>query len=296
LVTPLEVIEVRTADGQTLFADVRTPERGARGVAVLAHAMFARRAEFEKPTGQGLAALLADRGYVTIAFDFRGHGESGPSAKEGADWSYDDLVRSDLPAVASSAKARFPDLPLMVLGHSLGGHVALASQGTGALEADALVLVAANVWMQQRERSLRSWIKKRAIAEVLGVLSRRRGFFPARTLRLGSDDEAPRYMQALTRMAREGRWTSDDGKDDYGALAERVRIPVATVTSEGDRLMCSPDCGERMIEETRGPRLCLRVAEGDDGSPAPGHMELVTSGLVRNVYRRVLAWLEGEIG
>jgi predicted alpha/beta hydrolase len=290
----VEVIEVRTADDQTLFADVRAPEREFRGVAVLAHAMFARRGEFDKPSGAGLADLLARAGYVTVAFDFRGHGDSGPSAKEGADWSYDDLVRSDLPTVASCARARYPGIPLFVLGHSLGGHVALASQGLGALEADALVLVAANVWMRQRERSMRAWMKKRAIAEALGVLSVRRGYFPARALRLGSDDEATRYMNALTRTARQGRWTSDDGKDDYGALTERVRVPVATVTSEGDRLMCSPDCGERMVAKTCGPRLCLRVSRGDDGSPPPGHMELVTSGRVRDVYRRVLAWLEEE--
>jgi predicted alpha/beta hydrolase len=293
---PLETIEVRTRDGQTLFADVREPASSKPvGVAVLAHAMFARRSEFEKPSGQGLAELFASAGYVTVAFDFRGHGDSGPHAQDGADWSYDDLVRSDLPAVAGCAKGRFPALPLVVVGHSLGGHVALASQGTGILEADALVLVAANVWLRRLELSRRLWLTKRAVAESLVLLSKKRGYFPARMLRIGSDDEAARYILALTRTTREGRWTSDDGREDYGELTSRIRVPVATITSQGDRLMCTPDCGERMVASASGPRLSLRVRKADDGSPPPGHMELVTSGQVRKVYRSALAWLSREM-
>jgi predicted alpha/beta hydrolase len=294
--TRLETIEVRTADGQTLFADVREPaEDKIVGVAVLAHAMFARRTEFERPAGNGLAELISEAGYVTIAFDFRGHGDSAPFAKDGADWSYDDLVRSDLPAVASCAKGRFPGVPLMVVGHSLGGHVALASQATGALGADALVLVAANVWMRQLEPSLRLWLAKRAVSESLVLLCRRSGYFPARRLRLGSDDEAARYMASLARTAREGRWTSDDGQVDYGALARDIKIPVVTITSEADRLMCSPDCGERMVAPLLGPKRNERVNRSDDGSGPPGHMGLVTSGQVRDVYRRVLSWLAVEL-
>jgi predicted alpha/beta hydrolase len=289
----IQTIEVRTADGQTLVADVREPEaERTKGVVILAHALFARRTEFERPRGDGLARLFARAGYVTVAFDFRGHGESGPGVRSGAGWSYDDLVRADLPAVTSCAKSRYPDLPVVVVGHSLGGHVALASQATGALSADALVLVAANVWMRHLEASTRTWVTKRAIAEALVVFSRRLGYLPARALRLGSDDEGASLLLSLVRTTRLGRWTSDDGRVDYGAAVGTIGVPVATVTSTGDRLLCTPACGERMVRAVRGPRLSERVTRCDDGAPAPGHMELVTSGRVRQVYRRVVVWLE----
>jgi len=292
----LEVIEVRASDGQTLFADVREPETEKRaGVAVLAHAMFARRKEFEEPEGRGLAALFAEAGYVTIAFDFRGHGDSVPRAEDGGASSYDDLVRSDLPAVASCAKGRFPDLPLVVVGHGLGGHVALASQATGALKAEALVLVATNVWMRHFESSRRTWLQKRGLAESLALLARRRGYFPARALGIGTDDASEETLGALLRAARRGRWESDDGRDDYARLTSTVRVPVATLTSLGDVFVCSPECGERMVATARGPRLSLRVTEQDDGAPPPGHMEIVTSGQVREVYRTLLGWLGREL-
>jgi predicted alpha/beta hydrolase len=291
-----QTIEIRTKDRQTLFADVREPAvEKAIGVAVLAHAMFARRTEFERPVGTGLAELIAGAGYVTVAFDFRGHGDSAPFAKDGADWSYDDLVQTDLPTVVACARGRFSEIPVVVVGHSLGGHVALASQGAGVLGADALVLIAANVWMRQLEPSMRTWLKKRAYLESLLLASRSRGYFPARSLRLGSDDEALRYVAALTRTSRLGRWTSDDGAFDYGALSSRIRVPIATITSDGDHLMCTPSSGERMVEGTQGQRLAQRVRRCDDGSPPPDHMALVTSGKVREVYRRVFSWLGREL-
>ncbi len=288
----VETIEVRTADGQTLFADVLEPDGDAPlGVAIFAHAMFARRTTFTRPTRGSLAELFAKAGYLTIAFDFRGHGDSEPTARGGASWSYDDLVRVDLPAVAACARARFGDLPLVVVGHSLGGNVALAAQGLGVLDADALVLVAANMWTRRHEPSRRRWVAKRAIVEAFDVLCRRRGYFPARALRIGSDDESALYMSALSRCVREGRWTSDDGKDDYHAQTSRITVPVALVASEGDRLFCHPDCALRMVERIRGPRLVERVARSDDGGAPPGHMGLVTSRKVREVYRRVIEWL-----
>jgi predicted alpha/beta hydrolase len=169
---------------------VREPEGRLVGVAVLAHAMFARRTEFERPAGSGLAPFLANRGWRTIAFDFRGHGDSGPSAADGGSWSYDDLVLGDLPAVVLCARDRAKRVPVAVVGHSLGGHVALASQGIGRIGADAIVAIASNVWMRSLEPSRMRWALKRAMLEAIEGVCARRGYFPARALRLGSDDEA----------------------------------------------------------------------------------------------------------
>jgi predicted alpha/beta hydrolase len=292
-----ETIEIRTADGHALRADVREPDTAnAAGVAILAHAMFARRTEFERPRGRSLVDLFAERGYRTIAFDFRGHGDSGPGAAQGGDWSYDDLVRSDLPAVAACARARWEKLPLVVAGHSFGGQIALASQGTGALDADALVVIGANVWMRSLEPSRARWLMKRAVVKTAHALCQKRGYFPARALGLGSDDASSRVMASIERCMREGRWTSDDGKVDYGALLASIRVPVATVSSRGDPLLCHPHCARAMVARVSGPRLSENLARSDDGSPPPGHTSLVTSDRVRDMYRRVLAWLDSQPG
>jgi predicted alpha/beta hydrolase len=291
-----EQIEIRTEDGVALRADVREPpKKKLIGVCVLSHAMFARKSEFERPHGDGLARFFALRGWRTIAFDFRGHGESGVAASAGGTWTYDDLVQRDMPAVVRSARARAKRLPVIVVGHSLGGHVALASQGIGALDADAIVLAAANVWVRALEPSRARWAIKRATLAAILAVCKRRGYFPARALRLGSDDESAAYFVAFERYARTGTWGTDDGRVDYLAAVHNVVAPVLAIASDGDLLNCHPACAELLLARVSGPARFEHVRRGNDGGRAPGHMELVTSLRARREWESALAWLEQTI-
>ena len=296
-----EELELRTADGVTLRATLREPPRREwpepRGTMVLAHAAFARRVEWERPRGQGLAARLARRGYRALAFDFRGHGDStndapGRDARDG----YDAFVRHDLPAVVACAKDRGGRV--VVVGHSLGGHVALASQGLGLLGADGVLAVAANVWHPTFEPSLARQALKRGVATLMSGLTRGLGVFPARALRVGSDDARPSAVGAFLRTARDGSWRSDDARDDYLAALTRVDIPVCALLSEGDRLACTPESGRRFLSRTRGPSAAFVVGASPGGGPAPDHMGLVTAhhdGPCREQWERALAWLESRV-
>jgi predicted alpha/beta hydrolase len=287
----VEPIEIRTEDGWALRADVHEPRGRAIGIAVLAHAMMGRRSEFDRPEGRGLARFLVARGWRTVTFDFRGHGESGPGAANGGRWTYDDLVQRDLPTVVDCVRARAGRLPVVVLGHSLGGHAALAGAGAGLLGADAFVTFGANVWMPRHEPSIAWWAAKRALLRGVDRACARYGYFPARMLRLGSDDEAGGYFAAILRFARTDAWTSDDGRFDYLAGLARVKAPVLSIVSEGDRLQCRPPCGARLLEACGGPTTLDRLQRGDDGGPAPGHMALVTSERASSAWARAEAWM-----
>jgi predicted alpha/beta hydrolase len=286
-----EAIEIRTTDGHVLRAEVREPRGALVGVAVLAHAMFARKTEFERPAGGGLARFFAECGWRTVAFDFRGHGESGSGAAAGGSWSYDDLVQRDLPAVVACARARAKRVPVVVVGHSLGGHVALAAQGIGLLDADAIVAIASNVWLPSLEPSRPRWLLKRAVLMAIDAVAERRGYFPARTLRLGSDDESRAYVAAFVRFAMTDTWRSDDDRHDYLAALTEVSIPVMSLTSAGDRLNCHPDCAERLVRRCAGPVLSETVRASDDGSTPPAHMEIVTSERARSAWNRAESWM-----
>ncbi len=114
--------------------------------------------------------------------------------------------------------------------------------------------------------------------------ARRVGRFPARGLRLGSDDVSLACCEDLERVARTGRWTSRDGRTDYLAALANVTVPALQIVSDRDRLECVPECGARFVACCGGPHEVVRVARGDDGGDAPGHMGLVTSGRVRRVW------------
>jgi predicted alpha/beta hydrolase len=288
-------ITLKTSDGVDLRATVHEPSDGAhQHTVVLAHAMFARRTEYERPWGSGLAHVLARHGFRTIAFDFRGHGDSGPGrASEGATWSYDDLVTKDLPAVVDRARADGAK-SVSVVGHSLGGHVAMAAQGSGAIAIDHLVAVGANVWLRHLEPSPLRGAAKRVSMGIVERFVARRGFFPARALRQGSDDESRDYMRALVRTAHTGRWTSDDGTHDYEANLAKIRIPVLAIASTSDALNCHPACAARMIAPIAGPKELRTITKDDDGGAAPDHMGMITSPRADHVRLGIASWLRSH--
>ena len=278
-----EELEIHTSDGVSLRAVVDDPPEGTplAGTCVLAHAMFARKSEFGKRDAPGLSHAIAKAGFRTIAFDFRGHGDSKPLSP--GEWGYDDLVRLDLPAVTECARARGEGKPVVVLGHSLGGHVALAAQGTGAMHVDAIVAVAANVWLRDLEPSRLRWAAKLAVARATLEAVERIGRVPARSLRIGSDDESARYMRDLLRAPLEGRWCSADGATDYLASLSKVTIPVAAVVSRAERLNCHHESGARLVQRCAGRVDVTRVDR-------VGHMQLVTTPAAHREILAALAW------
>jgi predicted alpha/beta hydrolase len=287
-----EQIDIRTSDGWSLRADVHEPTRSSAGIAVLAHAMMARRSEFERPRGAGLARFFVDRGWRVVVFDFRGHGDSRPGAHEGARYRYDDFVGQDLPAVHAFARSLGGRRhPVVLVGHSLGGHAALAAQGAGLVAFDRVVAVGASVWLRELEPSATRWLVKRATLLVARGMCHRIGRFPARALRLGSDDEARGCFDDVERFARTGRWESADGRIDYLASLADVRVPVLQMVSDGDRIECAPECGARFAAHCGGKHEIVRITRSDDGGPPPDHMGMVTSGRVRSAWERAEAWM-----
>jgi acylglycerol lipase len=104
-----------------------------------------------------VGSYLADRGYAVIAFDLRGHGESG-GPKVHVD-SFDTLV-ADVAAVADLVD---PDVPWVLYAHSLGGLV-----GTLYLESDHRQPAAAVLSAPALDDNLPAHL--RVAAEVLGRL------------------------------------------------------------------------------------------------------------------------------
>ena len=89
----------------------------------------------------GPANFFARHNIVTYAYDQRGFGET---AERGI-WPGDDVLESDAASVATLLCEKHPDLPLFLLGESMGGAVALNMQQVAPCVA-GMVLVGPAVW------------------------------------------------------------------------------------------------------------------------------------------------------
>jgi predicted alpha/beta hydrolase len=77
----------------------------------------AMRKEFYLP----FLSFLASHGFICCLWDYRGSGESRPLTLKGCTYSFSDYGTKDMPAVSKYLQQRFPELPFLIVAHSVGG-------------------------------------------------------------------------------------------------------------------------------------------------------------------------------
>ena len=101
-----------------LFAQAWLPERDPRAVVVISHGLAEHGGRY-----LDVAARLVASDYAVYALDHRGHGRSGGPRANIDRFAY--LV-SDFGTFAGRAQREHPGAPVFLLGHSMGGAIALA--------------------------------------------------------------------------------------------------------------------------------------------------------------------------
>jgi predicted alpha/beta hydrolase len=96
------------------------------------------------------AGYCAQRGYHTLVYDYRGMGASArrPLAAESARMS--DWGLLDMPAALEWLGKRFPQLPLVTLGHSVGGQLIGCMPNQRQARAHVMVATSIGYWRGQR--------------------------------------------------------------------------------------------------------------------------------------------------
>lgn len=229
------------AQGATLSGSLFWPEGPARA-AVVIHAATGVPQGFYR----GFAEWLSAREQaVVLTYDYRDFGASatGPlrqSRATMADWGLHDQA-----AAQQAVEAACPDVPVWVVGHSLGG--LMLSFQPGAARVARLIAVASGpnhvshhpLWYRPLAWSF--WHGHGAAA------ARMMGYLPGRRIGLGSDlplgvfhqwrrwCNSPGFFRSdIGRHLPQPDWTAFTGKLRLVALADDVMIPPATVAQLAD--------------------------------------------------------------
>ena len=113
-----EELKWKSRDGLELFAQVWEPQVvSPRAVICLVHGVGEHSSRYAH-----VAEAFGKEGFVLFGFDQRGHGRSG--GLRGHITSIEDFLQ-DIDLLLEQARIRYPGLPIILYGHSLGGILVL---------------------------------------------------------------------------------------------------------------------------------------------------------------------------
>jgi len=229
--------------------------------------------------------FFADKGYAVMVYDQRGHGRS--SGKRGDVDRFETWVH-DLKTLVLEAQKYFKsDIPFFIVGHSLGGLVALHHAATCHGEVDGVVVSAPAI---KPNIDISGW--KKRLLRVISIL------FPKSTIDAGID---PKFLSRDDRVVRVyendplvvRRFTLRAGKAmlDAGVrIAEHagaVQCPVLMVHSKGDRI-CLVEGTENFYTALNGNSNKLILYEGDYHEPFNDIDK-------DKVFDDIYLWLDGKV-
>jgi acylglycerol lipase len=228
---------LRGAGGIELYWQRWAPA-GRRATIVLAHGASEHSGRYA-----WTADRLAERGYVTYALDHRGHGRS-----EGARAYIDrmDNVVADLDLLVETAR---DGGPLFLLGHSMGGAVALAYTARHQEKLDGLILSAPLAALEAASPA------QRVAGRVLSLVAPKLGIVPIDSSGVSRDpavvsdydnDPLNHHGKLAARTVNELASTIAG----FPEAVSRMTLPMLVMHGTGDRIV--PPMATDMIEQRAG--------------------------------------------
>ncbi|MBP3035581.1 alpha/beta fold hydrolase [Arthrobacter sp. zg-ZUI100] len=241
----------------------------------------------------GFARYLADHGFAVFTYDYRGTGVSG-APRENRTLRMRDWMSQDVPAAADWMAARFPELPHLAVGHSLGGQALVLGNATSHLAGFVAVASHAGVVAAIEDRPER--LRASLVLHVLGPLTALLlGFVPGRGMGLGEDMPAAAMLEWSRWSRRPGYFFDDPGM----RAAERAATVDTEVLAVGltDDLWATPRQIDGFYAHLVNARVERRTySPADGGVPAIGHMGFFRSGVSAALWPELLAWLTEKSG
>ena len=198
----------------------------ARAAVLLVHGSIEDSRIFHSNSGKGLAPFLAKNGFNVYAPDLQGRGKSEPPVSRHTDQSQTGLIREEIPEYFGFVKQRNPGLPVFTGAHSWGGVLLLSWLAWSGIPAE---LKGMFFFGTKRRIRVKNWRKLLAVDlmwTAVGELATRiKGYFPAKPLGMGSENEPATLYRQTRNWVYEDEWKDPEDGFDYRRKLQGLSLP-----------------------------------------------------------------------
>jgi predicted alpha/beta hydrolase len=186
------------------------------------------------------AAFLARSGVPTLTYDYRGIGASRPSSLHGFEASLEDWSEYDCGGAIDWMASRFPGVPLIGIGHSIGNLLFGGARNASLLS--RLIMICPHTGFVGDYRFV-YWLPMAVIWHgLMPLLTRLAGYFPAS--RVGLGDDLPRgiamqWARQLRPGLRPGRKNSQSRANMLIGRCKSLSRPAMLLTFSDDAFATS---------------------------------------------------------
>ena len=268
------------------LAVTRIPATGTPWATLVMAGAMAVRQDFYGP----LARYFAANGIHTLTFDYRGMGYSRSGSLRKVDVDVSGWAERDLNAMLFEAQAMAPRLPLLYLGHSLGGQILGVLPDAGRVKA-ALTVTAGSGYYKLNDRMP---LRVRALwFAAIPALTPLFGYFPGKNLRIVGD--LPRGVAwQWRRWCLHPEYLLAEG-ERYRDAFKRVAIPIRGYSFEDDPMIqrAAVDHLHSFYSAAQVERRHLEPK--DVGARSVGHFGYFSERSRETLWRDSLDWLRARV-
>jgi len=237
-----------------------------------------------------LAKILAASGCSACLMEQRGHGRSPIRASRTVNWGYDDYLEKDIPATLRwiQQQETASNTPMILAGHSLGGHLSSIYSGQHPGQVDGVAHVACGS-PYYADFSMPFSLGIRLLCHIQPVFRVFSGYFPGSLVGFAGRESL--------QLMRDWRDWASTGRLDYGQhrnLHDDVANftgPVLAISMAGDKYSSKKAEQTALQVFTRARISQLRIGDESTGD-MPGHFAWARK--PERVSQAILEWLGRE--
>ena len=255
--------QLDNGNGHRLSSHWFHPAGEARGVVLIVPAMGV-----EQRFYAAFAQWLAERGFVTVTFDYVGMGLSRQGPLRDLQVDVIGWGRHDCSAMLDAAAAAAGSLPVFWIGHSLGGQILPFVRGSERIRRAFTIATGSGYW-RENTRSLRNraWLLWHLIAPLVTPLA---GYFPGQ--RLGMVGDLPRgVIEQWRRWCLHPEYAVGAEGEAVREAYSAVRTPITAISFTDDEMMSGRNTESLHGFYRAAPQTAKRIAPTQIGVERIGH-------------------------